>query len=110
MCVCGLHDTISIHSIERIFIMGRLSIDVTVREHQQIKMLATLQGKTIREYAREKLLQPVGTPIKSEEMTAWQEFGALAKERIAEADSDDISTRSFDEIFDLVQRDMKKES
>ena len=88
--------------------MGRLSIDVTVREHQQIKMLATLQGKTIREYAREKLLQPISAPINSEEMTAWQEFGALVKERIAEADKDNISTRSFDEIFYSIQRDMKK--
>lgn len=88
--------------------MGRLSIDVTEREHQQIKTLATLHGKTIREYAREKLLQPVSAPMNSEEMTAWQEFGALAKERIAEVDNDDISTRSFDEIFDLVQRGIKK--
>ncbi len=88
--------------------MGRLSIDVTEREHQQIKMLATLQGKTIRDYAIEKLLQSVSAPINSEEMIAWKEFGALAKERIAEADNDDISNRSFDEIFDLVQRDMKK--
>ncbi|MEQ1788952.1 MAG: antitoxin [Rickettsiales bacterium] len=88
--------------------MGRLSIDVTEREHQQIKMLATLQGKTIRDYAIEKLLQPINAPINSEEMIAWQEFGVLAKERIVEADNDDISNRSFDEIFDLVQRDMKK--
>ena len=87
--------------------MGRLSIDVTVREHQQIKMLATLQGKTIREYAIEKLLQPVGAPIDNEQMKAWQEFGVLAKERIAEADNDDISRRSFDDIFDLARRGMK---
>jgi hypothetical protein len=40
-------------------------------------------------------------------MKAWQEFGVLAKERIAEADNDDISTRSFDDILDLVQRGMK---
>ena len=87
--------------------MGRLSIDVTASEHQQIKMLATLQGKTIREYAIEKLLQPIGTPIDNEQIVAWQEFAVLAKERIAEADKDDISTRSFDDIFDLVQRGMK---
>jgi len=89
--------------------MVRLSIDITEREHQQIKTLATLQGQTIREYARAKLLQPVNEPINSEQMTAWQEFGVLAKERIAEADNDDISTRSFDEIFDLVRSGINKE-
>ena len=88
--------------------MGRLSIDVTDREHQQIKILATLQGKTITQYAKDKLLLPVSEPMNSDQMSAWQEFSILAKERIAEADSDDISTRSFDEIFDSVQRDMKK--
>ncbi|MEK6745817.1 MAG: antitoxin [Pseudomonadota bacterium] len=88
--------------------MGRLSIDVTEREHQQIKMLATLQGKTIREYAKEKLLQPAHMPINNEAMAAWQEFSALARERIAEADNDEISIHSFDEIFDLVQSSMKK--
>jgi len=41
--------------------------------------------------AQEKLLQPVGMPIYNEQMIAWQEFGVLAKERIAEADNDDIS-------------------
>lgn len=88
--------------------MGRLSIDVTEREHQQIKTLATLHGQTIREYAREKLLQPVSAPMNSEQVTAWQEFGILARQRIAEADNDDISTRSFDEIFNFVQSDMNK--
>lgn len=89
--------------------MGRLSIDVTEREHQQIKMFATLQGKTIREYAKEKLLQPAHTsPINNEAIAAWQEFSALARERITEADNDEISIHSFDEIFDLVQSSMKK--
>ncbi|MEI6730098.1 MAG: antitoxin [Pseudomonadota bacterium] len=88
--------------------MGRLSIDVTAREHQQIKTLAALQGKTIREYAIEKLLQPFSVPITGEQMTAWQEFGILAKERIAEADNEEFSTRSFDDIFDLVLTGMKK--
>ena len=87
--------------------MGRLSIDITVSEHQQIKMLATLQGKTIREYAREKLFSSVSASTNSE-LTAWEAFAVLAKERIADADSDDISKRTFDEIFDLVQRDMNK--
>ena len=41
------------------------------------------------------------------ELTAWQEFGILASARIAEADNDDISTRSFNEIFNLVQSEYK---
>jgi|GEM_PF-5127510 len=48
------------------------------------------------------------TEHEHQQMTAWQEFGILAKERIAEADNDEISIRSLDEIFDLVQCEMKK--
>lgn len=84
--------------------MGRLSIDVSDKEHQQIKLMATLHGKTIREYAREMLLQPLAV----NDAAAWQEFSAMAKERILEADSDEVSTISFDEIFALAQRNISQ--
>jgi len=88
--------------------MGRLSIDVTDREHIKIKTLATLQGKTIREYALERLLQPASPPLTADEAQAWQAFRLLMADRIQEADNDGISTRSLDEIFDDAQREMQK--
>lgn len=39
--------------------MSRLSIDLTDQQHQSLKALAALQGKTIRQYAVERLFQPV---------------------------------------------------
>ncbi len=35
--------------------MSRLTIDVTDRQHQSLKALAALQGKTMKEYAIERL-------------------------------------------------------
>jgi uncharacterized protein (DUF1778 family) len=35
--------------------MSRLTIEVTEQQHQSLKAMAALQGKTIREYALERL-------------------------------------------------------
>lgn len=77
--------------------MSRLTIDVTDQQHQSLKALAALQGKTIKEYAIEKLFSsdPDGE-------RALMELKALLKERIAEADKGDVDTRSFTEIADSV--------
>ncbi len=80
--------------------MERLSIDVTAGEHRQMETLAALQNKTLQEYARERLLQPLDASLVGEDDAAWQAFSALMGERMAEADDDAISDRSFDEIFE----------
>lgn len=35
--------------------MSRLTIDITDQQHQSLKALAALQGKTIKQYALERL-------------------------------------------------------
>ncbi len=37
--------------------MSRLTIDITVQQHQALKAMAALQGKTIKEYAIERLFR-----------------------------------------------------
>lgn len=74
--------------------MSRLSIDLTEQQHQSLKALAALQGKTIREYAVERLFQPV---TESDE-AAWRDLKALLANRVAEGLAGEISEKTFDEI------------
>ncbi len=38
--------------------MSRLTIDITEQQHKALKAMAALEGKTIRQYALEKLFPP----------------------------------------------------
>jgi hypothetical protein len=77
--------------------MSRLTIDVTEQQHQSLKALAALQGKTIKEYAIEKLF--ASDPG---EDRALMELTTLLKQRVAEADAGDVDRRSFTEIAETV--------
>ena len=74
--------------------MSRLSIDLTEQQHQSLKALAALQGKTIRQYAVERLFQP----ITEDDEAAWRDLKALLAHRIAEGPAGGTSDKSFDEI------------
>lgn len=73
--------------------MSRLTIDITEQQHQSLKALAALQGKTIKEYAIEKLF-----PVDADEERALAELKAVLQKRIAEADQGLVDTRSLTEI------------
>lgn len=73
--------------------MSRLTIDVSDQQHQNLKALAALQGKTIKQYAIEKLF-----PSHPDEEHALTELKALLHQRIAEGDRGEVDTRSFTEI------------
>jgi hypothetical protein len=75
--------------------MSRLTIDITDQQHQSLKALAALQGKTIKQYAIERLF-----PIQSDDDPAWQELKKLLGQRIAEGLAGGMSTRSFDAIVE----------
>ncbi len=75
--------------------MSRLTIDVTDRQHQNLKALAALQGKTIKQYAVERLF-----PAEAEEDAAWQELKTLLGQRIADGLSGDVSTKNISAIVD----------
>ena len=75
--------------------MSRLTIDISDQQHQSLKALAALQGKTIREYAIERLF----ADHKSDDR-AWQELKTLLDQRIERGLAGKVSAKSIDAIVD----------
>ncbi|WP_194954220.1 antitoxin [Sphingopyxis solisilvae] len=73
--------------------MSRLTIDISDQQHQNLKAMAALQGKTIRQYALERLF-----PSATSDIEAWQELKTLLQQRIANGLAGDVSGKSIDEI------------
>ena len=75
--------------------MSRLTIDITDQQHQSLKALAALQGKTIKQYALERLF-----PGDEDAEQAWQELKILLENRINNGIAGKVSTRVIGEILD----------
>ena len=75
--------------------MSRLTIDMTNQEHQSLKALAALQGKTIKQYVLERLF-----PSDGDADQAWQELKAMLDERINAGLVGRVSTKSLRDILD----------
>jgi hypothetical protein len=84
--------------------MSRISIDVTSEEHQKLKALAALQGKSIKEFVIERTLGSDGD--KSQE-SALEELELLLDERIRSARNGSISRRTVGGIFKDARRESK---
>lgn len=74
--------------------MSRLSIDLTDQQHQSLKAMAALEGKTIKDYAMERLF-PKGA---GQEAAAFQELRALLEQRLAESASGAVVDQSITDI------------
>lgn len=74
--------------------MSRLTIDITDQQHQSLKALAALQGKTIKQYALERLFSD------EDAAQAWQELKNLLGARINEGLEGRVSVKSIGEILD----------
>ncbi len=79
--------------------MSRLTINVTDRQHQTLKALAALEGKTIKEYAIERLF-----PSDAHKEEALGELKGLIQQRIAQVERDGVDTRSFTESAEAVPK------
>ncbi|KAF1722257.1 antitoxin [Pseudoxanthomonas wuyuanensis] len=75
--------------------MSRLTIDITDQQHQSLKALAAMQGKTIKQYALERLF-----PGDANADQAWHELKTLLGERINEGLAGKVSAKSIGEILD----------
>lgn len=75
--------------------MSRLTIDITEQQHQSIKAIAALQGKSIKEYAIERLF-----PAASDEDRALGELRVLLEQRMAESTRGEVLAQSLAEIAD----------
>ena len=75
--------------------MSRLTIDITDQQHQSLKALAALQGKTIKQYALERLF-----PGDEDAERAWDELKTLINTRVTEGLAGRLSTKTVGEILD----------
>lgn len=75
--------------------MSRLTIDITDQQHQNLKVLAALQGKTIKQYTLERLFAgDMGGD------QAWQDLRAMLHARIDAGLAGGVSTKRVHEILD----------
>ncbi len=79
--------------------MSRLTIDITEQQHQSIKAMAALQGKSIKDYAIERLFPPA-----ADEEQALGELKNLLSQRLAEANRGEVSTKSITDVADEALR------
>jgi hypothetical protein len=84
--------------------MSRISIDVTDEEHQRLKAMAALQGKSIKEYVIERTL---GMGEDAGEADALEELEALLDRRIRSAQNGAVSEQTVGEIFKTAYRERK---
>lgn len=74
--------------------MSRLTIDITDQQHQSLKALAALQGKTIKQYALERLF-----PGDIDGERAWEELKTLMNTRVNDGLAGKLSTKTVGEIL-----------
>ncbi len=75
--------------------MSRLSIEISSEQHQKIKALAALQGKSIKDLILDKLINPNAV----DEQRDWDKLEELLLFRIENAQ---VSPKSLKEITDDV--------
>lgn len=73
--------------------MSRLTIDVTDQQHQALKAMAALEGKTIKQYALERLF-----PKAVGEEQALYALKTLLNERLAQAERGELEDGSITDI------------
>lgn len=76
--------------------MSRISIDITPEEHQKLKAIAALKGKSIKDYVLERTLGAEGN---KDQESALAELESLLDARIRGAKKGVISQRTVGEIF-----------
>jgi len=84
--------------------MSRISIDVTAEEHQKLKAMAALRGKSIKDYVIERNL---GLDEARGDIAALKELEILLDTRIRNAQKGVVSRRTVGEVFKNAYREHK---
>jgi hypothetical protein len=87
--------------------MSRLSIEVTPEQHQRLKAMAALSGKTIKDYILACALPPLPAQASLSEADALRQLEAFLKPRIEEAERGEVSARSVEQIFEEARREFR---
>lgn len=81
-------------------LMSRLSIEISSEQHQKIKALAALQGKSIKDY----ILNELFSAENEQEQAALSELEKLLLTRIEQAENSPVSSKTIQQITDGVLR------
>lgn len=76
--------------------MSRLTIDMTDQQHQSLKAMAALQGKTIKQYALERLFPQQN----SDADDAWEELRQLLDARVEEGLAGKLSPLTAEQVIE----------
>ena len=87
--------------------MRRLSIEVTPEQHQRLKAVAALQGKSIKDYVLERALPPLPDMDSMSDEEALNKLENFLKPRIEAAKKGDFSSRSVEQIFEDTRPEQK---
>lgn len=82
--------------------MSRLTIEITEQQHQALKAMAAIEGKSIKAYALQRLFPPA-----AEQAAAWAQLRTLLEERLAEAARGEVTDRS---IGDIAAEELRSEA
>ena len=80
--------------------MKTIHINVDEAQHQQLKALAALQGKSIKDFVLERTLG--SGDLTPDEAAALVELEELLDRRLRRAQSEGVSTTTVGEIFEQV--------
>lgn len=78
--------------------MSRLTIDLSDHQHRNLKALAALQGKTIRQYAIERLFPGGDEAETGHSDEAWGQLQDFLNERVSAGLAGAVSSRSVEDI------------
>ncbi len=84
--------------------MSRLSIELTQEQHQRLKAMAALQGKSIKNYVLDRSLPNLPDREFMTEEEALRQLEQLLKPRIEAAERGERSSRTPNQIFEDVSR------
>ncbi len=82
--------------------MSRIVIDVSGEQHQKIKLMATLQGKTIKDYVLSKLI-----PENETEDESWKELSSILLSRIEAVENGPSAQKTFEQLTQEIIKSRK---
>ncbi|MEI6277944.1 MAG: antitoxin [Verrucomicrobiae bacterium] len=80
--------------------MSRISIDVTPHQHRQLKAIAALAGKSLKEFFLSRTLPH----HEEEDAGAIKELEAFLEPRIQSARAGDLSNQSVSDIWKTIRK------
>ena len=79
--------------------MRRLSIEITSEQHQRLKVVAALRGKSIKDYVLERVLPSFSETEITSDDEALRQLEAFLMPRIEAAEQGKFSSKSVVQIF-----------